>query len=270
MDGRHVSASFVLLFSLFFLSRTAHRATTPFLLCRSLTSTIPPNKPYNPTHPPKKTQTKRRTITKDKLNWRIAEQKRQRENSERENFTANKTKWLADSQEVMDKIVGKYNQQQYSREQKIQRREELKKENMLARVAMRAESVARSQEEARLEAERQRAKREEELREARERFNLSCSEADQRVVDRFWGIPTEAEKKRRLEEFHRRQFEKRVNAQRAMMVAVGGEISVSSEVALETPDILGIDKRFIRTLNRSTSEMCSDPLGIRSKRLGQR
>jgi len=67
-------------------------------------------------------------------------------------------------------------------------------------------------------------------------------------VSRFWGLPTDAEKQRRLEDFLRKQFEARIRYQRAMMVAVGGEIATSKAFEKRVPDILRIEKYRITKL----------------------
>ena len=50
---------------------------------------------------------------------------------------------------------------------------------------------------------------------------MSIEESKQRVVDRFWGLPTEVEKNMRLEEIRRRIFETRVRRERKVMIATG-------------------------------------------------
>ena len=140
----------------------------------------------------------------------------------------------------------------------------------LNREEMRAEAERRNQERARLEQERQREKALEEQAESDARHIMSCCEAEQCAIDRFWGIPTAKEKQRRLEEFLRRQFEIKIRDKRAMMVAVGGEISVSKKVALEVPEVLGMEIFNIATLQITGRELSDDPLGKRRAKVGQR
>ena len=102
------------------------------------------------------------------------------------------------------------------------------------------------------------------------RFEMGLAESDQRAIDRFWGLPTDSEKKRRLAEFLRKQFELRIRKQRAMMVAVGGKISVGKNFAREVPSILGVEKFRIKTMQVTPQEACEDPLGLRRASLGQR
>ncbi len=208
--------------------------------------------------------------TKSKLDWRRDEQRRQREAAERQNFEDNMNKWLRDAQEVKDRINAKFDRQKWLRMQKIGKREELKRINHRLREEMRKEAERRELEEARAEHERQQRLIEEETREEKARFMMSVCEAEQRAIDRFWGIPTEREKARRLEEFLRKQFEARVRDKRAMMVAVGGEISVSKNVALDVPEVLGLEKFRIKTLQISGKELCEDPLGKMRRPIGQR
>ena len=74
----------------------------------------------------------------------------------------------------------------------------------------------------------------------------------------------------RLAEFLRRQFEARIRDRRAMMIAVGGEISVDKNVAVKVPDLLGLPQFRIKTLNNTGQELSDDPLGLRRRPIGQR
>ena len=94
--------------------------------------------------------------------------------------------------------------------------------------------------------------------------------SDNKRESQHRGIPTAKEKERRLEEFLRRQFEARIRDKRAMMVAVGGEISVSKGIALDVPRILGLEKFRIKTLAVSGMEQSDDPMGKRRRPVGQR
>ena len=190
---------------------------------------------------------------KEKLDWRRDEQRRQREASERANFEENLDSWRRASRECLDKINQKYKKQEHLRTKKIEKRDEQKRINRELRNAMRLDAEERAREAAKMEMERQRIKKEEEAREAQCRFDMGLAESDQRAIDRFWGLPTDAEKKRRLEEFLRRQFEARIRDKRAMMVAVGGEISVPKTFAKEVPDILGVEKFRIKTVSSISS-----------------
>ena len=208
--------------------------------------------------------------TKAKLDWRKEEQRRQREASERVNFDLNKEKWLVDAQVVQDKITGKYNRQAFIRTEKIKKRDEEKRINNLLRKAMREESDRRYAEAMEAENARMRRKAEEEAVELAERKRMSVAEAEQTYVDRFWGFPTTAEWNRREEERRRREYERRLIDKRAMMAAVGGEISVSKKVALGAADVLGIDIMKMKTMHITPMELASDPLGKRRRPIGQR
>ena len=74
----------------------------------------------------------------------------------------------------------------------------------------------------------------------------------------------------RLEEMRRRLFEARIRDKRAMMVAVGGEISVAKNVALDVPETLGLPQYRIKTLILSGKDLSDDPLGKRRRPIGQR
>jgi len=208
--------------------------------------------------------------TKKKLDWRQEEQRRQREAAERANFEQNMEGWLGGAQEVKDKITAKYDRQQWLREQKIEKRNEEKRVNKILRDEMRTVAEQRLLEEERLELARKHESALEMQREAVARHAMSMNEEEQCAIDLFWGIPTAKEKQRRLDEFLRRQFEKRIKDQRAMMVAVGGQISVSKTVAAEVPEILGLELFRVRTLNLTGKEQSDDPLGKKRRPIGQR
>jgi len=208
--------------------------------------------------------------TRKKLDWRKAETKRQREAAERANFEANKAGWLEGAQEVKDKITAKYDRQLWLREAKIEKRNQEKILNKIRREEMRSRAEARLLEDERREVERKHAEALEVRREVACRFEMSLHEEDQCSIDRFWGLPTAKEKARRLEEFLRRQLEKRIRDQRAMMVAVGGEISVSKAVAKGVGAILGLEDCHIRTLHLTGIQRSEDPLGNRRRPIGQR
>jgi len=207
---------------------------------------------------------------KKKLDWRRDEQERQREAAEKANFEENMDRWLEDAQEVKDKIEAKYQRQQWLRQQKIDKRNGRKRLDKILRDKMHKEAEMRRAEDARQELERQHRLAEEEHRQQAERHKMALNEADQRGVDRFWGIPTAKEKERRLEEMRRRLFEARIKDKRAMMVAVGGEISVAKDVALSVPETLGLPQYRIKTLMISGKELSDDPLGKRRRPVGQR
>eukprot|EP00957_Ditylum_brightwellii_P092404 7036016-Ditylum_brightwellii.AAC.1 len=56
---------------------------------------------------------------------------------------------------------------------------------------------------------------------------MKIEEEDQTLIDRFWGIPTEAERKRWVEGARRRAYELLIQDKCAMMAAVG-EIQLDS------------------------------------------
>ena len=76
--------------------------------------------------------------------------------------------------------------------------------------------------------------------------------------------------RRRLAEFLRKKFEARIRDRRAMMVAVGGEISVDKGVAVKVPKLLNLPLFRIKTLNITGQELSDDPMGIRRRPIGQR
>ena len=68
-------------------------------------------------------------------------------------------------------------------------------------------------------------------REAAERLAWGIEEARQCAIDDFWGLPTEWERLRRLEEERRRIWEARINDRRVRMVQIG---EVKADTDIET------------------------------------
>lgn len=161
------------------------------------------------------------TETDRKLERRRQFQKWQTEQSKEEQFKTDAEEWKKAAMVIEDRRNQLLAEERMRKEKKLAARAQEKARLKELRTQMRAEAEEREKREAEAELKRKRILLAEYGREARERCRMALAEADQCAIDRYWGIPTEYERLRRLEEVRRREWEKRVRNRHSRMAQVG-------------------------------------------------
>lgn len=111
--------------------------------------------------------------------------------------------WVMYSEAIEDTRRHRKAGEEHMREQRRKRREEERAYLRRLRLELRKESQNRAEEERRAIEDMRAAKQNELAAEANQRFAMMLAETEQCAIDRFWGVTTESQRLRRLDQMQR-------------------------------------------------------------------
>lgn len=112
-------------------------------------------------------------------------------------------RWLEYSASIDEARRRREAREEHEREQRCEDRRELRSSLARMRVELRDDGRRRAKDECRAVENMVAAQQRESEAEAAERLAMMFAETDQCAIDRFWGIPTESSRQRRLDEIRR-------------------------------------------------------------------
>jgi len=141
--------------------------------------------------------------------------------AKQQGWTQQCDEWRKQVQDIEDANNRRLERERLAHQRKLEERARLKLEANIKRAKLR-KTAEEEAEAARKRANDAALRKVLELeREANERLMWGIEEARQCAIDPFWGLPTEWERLRRLEEERRRIWEARIGDRRTRMVQIG-------------------------------------------------